>query len=367
MKLDATMLAALLQCPERFRLRYLQGYAFDGDSWPLIAGQAMHTALHRWFAEPTSNLGAAQVALRAAWPQPYRLQPTVPKLQKYSLGAFELLLERYAEQWPREEDDFDVIANEAYIEATLTTVAGVEYGFHGIRDRKIRKHEDGQLYVMDSKTTGLYLTEDYKKDFELSPQLRAYVGMELINGEDVVGAYIDAIHIGNTDKTVPFCRFKVLFPDWAISQWAREVEMALRLLDVYGEADRRWPQFGAATGACRGFGARCPAWELCVMDPASAETEAGLRWRVERWNPAAVARDRESLAAGPSQGTGDRGGTDVRVSELTGACEAADPGDGADPAAAGGVGAGRGGAAGEGDAVDDGADARRAVQPEGRA
>jgi len=216
---------------------------------------------------------------------------------KKSLSSFEKWLREYAETFPREHDDFEVLATEEYVEQMFlngrdSVVSPYQYGLNycGIRDLLIR--DDTGIAPMDHKTTGSYLNDGYIKQFEVSAQMKGYVGMERVAGHECFHAVINALctYDVNLKKTPRFLRFSVLFRPEQIDEWARDVEAAYKLLELYHSefgSDQRWPQFGATHGKCNNnFGQACPARELCHgWSAEAAEAEAKVRWTVNPWNP----------------------------------------------------------------------------------
>lgn len=284
---DASALSDLAQCRELFRVRH--GLGLDtGGGLGAAKGTAIHAADEVWFSKPTSDRDAALAALRAAWSG----EPEVPGVTppQNTLGFLAALYEDYMDWWPRERDDFEVLANEAYIEANI---GDDDDPFHycGIRDRLIA-HADGHRYIMDTKGTGSYLNDAFFDNFVLSWQQRGYVALQRAVGEPVDGVFINAFcwrkSVGKQDR---FARRKFLFPEWQLDDWeddARHLVAELEALTDIRGLNGRWPQTGAMLGNCRSYyGAPCPLLELCQMDGDSATEEAKQRFRFNPWNPKA--------------------------------------------------------------------------------
>jgi len=213
------------------------------------------------------------------------------------------LLRVYAEKWPRERDPFSVERNEEWCEgdipadsdfgltrgAELVAISGPQppklFQYGGIVDRLIRM--DGVNYIMDSKTTSANLSDSYFAQYALSSQMRGYVALELVNGRECEGIYIDAVHIDTrTQKAKPeHCvrwgphRYR----QDQLSSWARDAEHRIREIERLRSErgdKQRWPQ---DSGSCWKFNRRCPFWERCSVPEELADTMPG--YHIEAWEP----------------------------------------------------------------------------------
>ena len=289
---DASALSDFTQCAEYFRRRHRQGYD-AGSGLAAMRGSAWHAGAKTWFASPTSDVDAALATLKSAWT--HVEVPGVPPVQD-TLGFVRQLFEDYAVEYPRERDPFTVEASEMYAETDIPIPDDEDATFRycGIRDRVIA-HHDGYRYVMDTKTTGSYLTTDFFAKFALDPQMRGYVALQRALGEPVDGVYIDAICTRKSIGLNPrFVRHKVLYTDWQINDWAAETSFALATIATLDDIapTSRWPQTGATQGRCVSmFGQECPFRPTCLMPAEIAEQEAAERFRVHFWNPREKAED----------------------------------------------------------------------------
>jgi hypothetical protein len=295
---DATSINDARRCPEFWRTRHGLGLVRDYDDDAPKSGQAWHAAMRQWFAQPPEanaalNLTLANAALRDAWGE----EPLfVPAPVKRPRALFEALLGVYAEKWPRERDPFDVLRNEEWCDAPFYKFYGldsdskaylgsVEVVYGGIVDRLIRM--DGRTYVMDTKTTSSFLNDAYFANYELSTQLRGYVALELVNGRECEGAYIDAVHVDtryHKAKPEHLVRHGPIRYDQArLSAWARDAERTIREIERNISElglDTRWEQRDLS---CRAYNKLCPYFDRCTVAEELAATLPG--YREEPWRP----------------------------------------------------------------------------------
>lgn len=289
---DSTAITNFRQCPEMARLRHHLGCEREREEGAEIdgktAGSAWHAAMQCWFTEygNAQSIETALAALRAAWPE----EPLfLAKPAKRTLAHFEALLEGYAERWPREQDPFKVLRNEEYFEGYIANLEDVPFHafpYCGIQDRKIR-FEDGTEYVMDSKTTSGRLDDNYFADYELDQQLRGYMAWERVSGRPCAGVFVDVVHIDTRyHKVKPefFDRRRIVYPDWKLSQWARDTELAIKQWETMKQElgiEQRWEQ---RLQGCRAWNVRCPFWARCNTPEEIAKDLPGYTYGTF-WEP----------------------------------------------------------------------------------
>src|SRR5207245_425770 len=119
------------------------------------------------------------------------------------------IVEMYtAQHFPSKQ--FEMVLNEHYLELP-------ERALCGIVDRVVRSKADGQLYVMDLKTTGLYLSQAWFEQWRHSLQAAIYLDLvEHTLGDSagievpapapavpVAGFWVDAIHVNRRGYPKP--------------------------------------------------------------------------------------------------------------------------------------------------------------------
>lgn len=306
--IDASSLTDLRRCPEYYRLRHELGYRLDYIDPAPSSGTALHYAWYKWFGSSTSNAVAAMAALGEAWPNDPKFDLQDEK-RPYSL--FKDILTKYMELYPREDDPFEVIANEYYTSARIVNhptdglrlVNEDEFSdidWEAIIDRVIR-FDDKSEYIMDGKSTSLYLSQNYFNTFTLGAQLRGNMALRLVNGHRCDGYYIDAVHVDTRYKKVHDKYFQrhgpVRVPDWKLTQWAFDVESDLEHLeDLRGFLPSgRWPQYEQG---CIHYNRQCPFFQVCNEPPELMQETLDMRYIIDKWDPKEVASaKRERLQA----------------------------------------------------------------------
>jgi len=297
--MDNTALSDYRRCPEFYRRRHEQHLVLEQSlKGAPEFGIATHDGLRVWFDD--GGLAASQLAAVASW-GPDELFPKGKV--KYTTEFLESVLDGYATAWPREDDPFEVVRNEMWVEHEIEPQLPLSYwpdyalgsgpptlSWGAVLDRQILLRDEGGVYPMDTKSTSMYFGRyakfgiEHIDTFQLSTQLMGQVGLLKVEGHDVAGAYIDAIHLdtrGHKVQPSDFLRDKVLFDDDQISQWARDVEWTIRELERLKEergTDALWPKHDQW---CFDFFRPCEYLKLCTGgDPLDTEG-----FKREVWEP----------------------------------------------------------------------------------
>ena len=272
---DSTRINDFRRCPQFYNRRHVQGLVLDGGSKhtdPLGAGGAIHKGVEAWFE--MDMLTAAEHAVKASWGEDDLF---LPDKAKYTQGFLAAVMAGYADAWPRERDNFKVLANEGWMQSG-------NYG--GIIDRLV-EFDDG-VYVMDTKTTSGWVNERYIEGFQLSSQFRGYVWLAQQAGYDCHGAYLDAIHLDtryHKVKSSDFVREKILFSDEQIDSWFLDSKWTMAQIAElegrghYPSLGGKWPQNDQR---CFDWNRPCPYWKLCTAVIPENEMDY---YKEERWTP----------------------------------------------------------------------------------
>lgn len=270
------------QCPELFRTKYVLGLVADrDDDAARDGGSAFHAALEVWFQD--QGVDAAHAALVEAWgPEPLF---SSGQHEKRPRGLYEALLQVYAEKWPRARDPFQVVRNESWVQGTVRPSLGTPFVWGAVLDRLIEM--DGERWIMDTKTTSSYLNDTYFSRYLLSSQLRSYVALELLNGRECAGVYVDAVHVDTRyHKAKPeHCHRwgPHRYQPWQLDEWARDAERTIQQVEWYLTnigPEERWEQ---RDGACVSFNRTCIFHARCQVANVVAATLPG--YKVEAWVP----------------------------------------------------------------------------------
>ena len=235
---------------------------------PLAAGSAIHAGVEAWFS--TGDSEKAISAVKASWGEDDLF---LPEKAKYTQGFLTAVMAGYADAWPRENDNFKVLANEQWLQSG-------NYG--GIVDRLV-EFEDG-VYVMDTKTTSGWVNERYIESFQLSSQFRGYVWLARQAGYDCQGAYLDAVHLDTRYHKVKgsdFVREKILYSEEQIAKWASDMMDTQCAINVVNFSPYRtvWPQNDQR---CFDWNRPCPYWRLCTAVIPENEMEY---YKLDKWEP----------------------------------------------------------------------------------
>lgn len=258
---DGSAVKRFRENPEAFRLEFRQHLKPAGWNIHTDTGRAGHDALDAWFCNPESDLERMLLTLRRAW----REEPLFHDGIVHPLSQMEVILQMYAEHYPRESDAFEVVETEKYWETDIARPTGpltepLPWARHfmwcGIVDRTIR-WDDGSVYTMDTKFTGEWLGTKTNPDnphffqqFKYDTSQIGYGAMRLVHGLRWDGFYIDGIHRGKKTSEKPVAtrdlfRFgPIKVPTWLLDRWAYSTEYTLgqiQWLDENVGPDQPWP------------------------------------------------------------------------------------------------------------------------------
>lgn len=194
---------------------------------------------------------------------------------------------------------FDLVLNERYLEWPERLLCGIV-------DRVVRAKSDGQLYVMDLKTSGLYLGAAFFEQYRHS--LQAAIYLDLVENElelrridymseidpnklKVVGFWVDAIHLDRRGypKREDFSRVG----PFAYSQELRAELRALvnRLVDRATALEEKPDLAYKNPRSCFRFGSLCSYFRFCTLDPSDRKDAVQMALAAgdfveEKWEPA---------------------------------------------------------------------------------
>jgi len=199
----------------------------------------------------------------------------------YSLWRARGLVMLYEAQWLKGVPMFEVVWNEGYAESATECA---------LPDRCVRSLADGQLYAMDLKTTGMYVTREWQRSFEHSRQVAIQLDvLEHTLKERVAGFWLDTVHVSRSvPKAQDFSRYGPLLYSDALRAELRQqrVWKAARANDLAYA-----PQSALKNeDACVRYNHLCPYFDVCHADPIEREAFVQIRlakgtWKEEVWQP----------------------------------------------------------------------------------
>ena len=298
---DASALSAFRENPEGYRLKYALNLVHPAPDHKINAGSAIHAARNVLFSGGTLEDAIAQA-------REIRGSVEGPR----NADQVEALVRAYVARYPRAEEEFSVVCSEEYAEAKIhapecDTRIGLSRGlctlacfdYCGILDSVVR-FPDGSEYVMDLKTTGSYLNDQWCTMMSLSDQMTGYVAIRRALGHRCDGYIVDGVRVNDyvpKGKTVPnidlakdFVRFgPVRVPEWRVERWARDVAYTLRqIADLERERGtvEPWPLYQNWP-----YG-KVDAFREFYEQPAELHAQVAQLFEVRTWDPKAVAAAR---------------------------------------------------------------------------
>ena len=304
---DHSSVQAFRENPEAFRLKYRLNLVPAVPDDKMRAGSAIHAGRNvlyeaRRRGATTYDDATITAAVAAA------------RAHRGELGGFrdanhvERIVRAYAARYAVEP--FEVVANEEYVEATICGVntphdcADAFFGcfrYCGIMDCAVRFADDGSEYVMDTKTTGSYLSEAWHGTMSLADQMTGYVALRRALGHRCDGYYVDGVHISDyvpkrgpaepkIDLEKDFVRVgPVRVPEWRVERWARDLRYTLAQiaeLERTRGIDTPWPIYqNWAYG-------KVDAYREFYEQPAELHASVAQMFEKREWSPRAVAKER---------------------------------------------------------------------------
>ena len=238
MEFDPSSISCFLECPRKFYYRYVIGLEKREKPASLVFGEAVHLALAEYYR------GRSMVeAIRVA-------SPLLNEVEEERRGkeAFKVIMEAYAEQYPREKEVFEVEAVE--VEGAIE-VGEVLLCF---RLDMYARFQNG-VVVVDHKTTssmGMHFFRRFRPNFQIDAY--AFALKEMVGRCD--GVLINGIYVGKSPK----------FGRELSSRTPREHAVFKETLGCVVEEMRRcWEarKWRMNTTACNTY-AGCPFRDLCI-------------------------------------------------------------------------------------------------------
>lgn len=298
---DATTLSKVATCPRKHEVRVEEGLERAGPpSPPMVAGIAVHAGLEYFYSLPREmreTRYAVDQAIGVVMSEWSRFEIDRALMdQKYvhlSPEHLEEVMENYFHCWGHERietfeplevsvdalDLSDVMAARFLLntegkvilgESKLVMrfdVEGEPFYLCGKPDLPVT-NQTGSVYAMDHKSTGSYLSTWWARNYEVSDQLRGYMGMlDKLLGRTPRGAVINAIYVGKhatnpNSKATKFDRFSFDFSPAHIYESLRNQQARVRMIEHFRKQGY-FPQ------GC-GYGG-CDMPELCRRDPGTRE------------------------------------------------------------------------------------------------
>lgn len=186
MSYDNSQLQTFKDCPEKYRLRYLEGLKKreEGvDEHDKEFGKAIHAGLEAYYKK------ASMVEVKKAFSDNYPLQLNGEDLAKTQANGL-LLLDGYAKHYAEQDKQWTVKAVEVADEFELAP------GILFTVKIDLVVEQQGCIYFVDHKTTGKTFNWAYWGQFEPNSQLSAYTAYCQAKYGECSGGIINAIQLG---------------------------------------------------------------------------------------------------------------------------------------------------------------------------
>lgn len=294
---DATTLQKVADCPRAHEIRVEENLDRPNPTAPMIAGIAVHFGLEYYYAcsEPGPAEEAIAIMMMATEWNKFEYDRALADSKWLHLTP-ELLgdvMRNYFNYWNRQRievyrpvgnlhlEDLDlseVLAAEFYLTPNEEIILGESklvmrfpvgdehLVYAGKPDLPVRK-QNGDIYVMDHKTTSAYLSDYWAKSHEVSNKMRGYMAMvrSLRGGENLAGAVINGLYVGKHalnpgSKATKFERYQFNFTPDHVDEALRNQLAWIKTIEHYRK-EGYFPQ-GCAYGGCS-----YP--DVCKRDPVN--------------------------------------------------------------------------------------------------
>ena len=287
---DSTSLGMLKTCPRLYYYTMIEGWEGKGENIHIRFGQEYHRALQEYDISKAKGVGhdsAVRQAVRDLLVRTHGWDPDPGDGRKRSYKTRRSLLQAVC--WYL--DQFRADPTQTYIMADGTPAVELSFKFEldwgppyvlcGHLDRVVLYN--GDLFVMDRKTSTTTLSQYYFAQFQPNNQMSLYaLASQVILKSPVRGVIIDAAQI--MADSVRFVRDFTYRTKDQLAEWESDLRYHLAIAKTYAEQGY-WPQNDTA---CDKFGG-CKFRGICSKSPSVRKTFLKADFvqlpEEERWNP----------------------------------------------------------------------------------
>jgi hypothetical protein len=190
MKIDNSQLQTFKDCPERYRLKYIEGLhkIEEGiEHQHVNFGKAIHSGLEVHYK------GGSLKEVKEAFVKVYPVSLDPEDLAKTPENGV-LVLEKYIEHYRNEDSSWKVLATEVTDSFKLTDTVEFLVKIDLVIERQ------GCVYFMDHKTTGKTFNWMYWDRFEPNSQITGYTAYCQAKYGECSGGIINAIRMGHRQR-----------------------------------------------------------------------------------------------------------------------------------------------------------------------
>lgn len=252
-------LKVFLECRKKYYWNYVVGLEPKEKSDALSIGGAVHEGLYAFYRDFSTRPREERVITAIAAAVKEVDEANIPPERKIAVREMTItVLDQYLERY--KEDNLEIIRAEMPFEIIIG-----RYLYTGRIDLLARLN--GDLYVVEHKTTGLQL-DKFIKTFVLDFQTTGYTyAARRITGENVIGAIVNGMKKPRTaGGKVEFIRD--IFPrsEEDLTLWEKQIIEIRRDVDRCHNRESMWYQ---NTSQCVSIFGECPYRRLCMFDDNS--------------------------------------------------------------------------------------------------
>lgn len=296
---DATSITAATECPRKYQYTILEGYVLEGQkSKDLVFGEHFATAVEHYYkfavVQKLSHEEALHRVIKEAlvhtWNHKRDGETRIPETGmpwdskdpvKNRWNLIRTIIWYFAHYIEDKHDSTSVVTlrdGTPAVELSFEIPLSEDITYCGHIDRLIAR--DGDVFVMDQKTTGSALNEWYFKGYDRSIQMSGYsLAGDILFGTPIRGVMIDAaqIQVGSSS----FMRGETFRTEEQLEEWMRETQNIIKRMQDY-TTDGFFPR---DTTACGYYGG-CAFKDICSLSPSNrSRFLRGGFTRRKRWDP----------------------------------------------------------------------------------
>jgi len=286
---SSTTLGTLKECPRKYQLSIIEGWASRGENIDINFGWLYHGALERFqrqlalgasrtealiFAVQWTMVEAAPKLL--ANPSEAAANKSLPNLIRSIVWHCDTFEQDVLEQVILASGE-PAVELSFVIEAGIRAASGEDFQFSGHLDRLVRFN--GHTYWHDYKTTKTTLGDNYFEQFNPDNQASLYtLASKVAFDVPTLGGFIDAAQIA-----VGFTRFgrkPINRTQGQLDEWLRDTRMYLAQAEVYAVTNH-WPMNDKACF-------RCNFRDICSKDPRVRQSFLKSNYGERNYDPLEV-------------------------------------------------------------------------------
>jgi PD-(D/E)XK nuclease superfamily len=282
---DATSIEYFKRCPRLYQYEMIEGWKPNDENIHLRFGHEFHTALHQYELLKADGIDHDEAVFHTIRELLYRVEDWNPD-HKYKNRFFLIRsVIRYLDKYKDDTAKTVIQANgkpavelNFRFELDYGPEEGQPYVLCGYLDRLV--DFQGDIFVMDHKTTTSTATPYYWNQFEPNTQMTLYtLAGKIIFQTGIKGVIIDTGQLMIDDTR--FTRGITYRTEDQLQEWLRDLSEWLAKALEYANNDY-WPQNDTA---CDKYGG-CKYREICSKSPSvRGKFLAGEFKKEEIWNP----------------------------------------------------------------------------------